>query len=120
MKIAQQGVKLFESCPARGTWIEIYLHYGLACACACRAPQGARGLKWPAAPDRVVGLAGRAPQGARGLKLPSTMVCCPIYKKAVLFQSMWIEMASGLRGGMLRKEARGLEFGVDKRSRKEG
>ena len=78
---------------------------------------------------------GRAPQGARGLKLPSTMgaeskppapcpargtmVCCPIYKKAVLFQSMWIEMAAGLRGGMLRKEARGLEFGVDKR-RKEG
>ena len=62
----------------------------------------------------------RAPQGVRGLKLPSTMVCCPIYKKAVLFQSMWIEMAAGLRGGMLRKEARGLEFGVDKRSRKEG
>lgn len=41
------------------------------------------------------------------------------YKKDVLFQSMWIEMAVGLRGGMLRKEARGLEFGVDKR-RKEG
>ena len=100
-----------------------------------RAPQGARGLKY-GDPQKEVEKLRRAPQGACGLKLPSTMgaeskppascpargtmVCCPIYKKAVLFQSMWIEMAVGLRGGMLRKEARGLEFGVDKRSRKEG
>lgn len=96
--------------------------------------KGARGLKYCNL-HIVHRIIGRAPQGVRGLKLPSTMgaeskppascsargtmVCCPIYKKAVLFQSMWIEMAAGLRGGMLRKEARGLEFGVDKRSRKE-
>ena len=56
--------------PVRGAWIEIGraapdLRLGLP----CRAPYGARGLKFSAQSEKSSGSARRAPYGARGLKL---------------------------------------------------
>ena len=55
------------SCPARGTWIEIAGRSTTAAPRRCRAPQGARGLKYGGTIYEVQYI-GRAPQGARGLK----------------------------------------------------
>ena len=56
-----------KSRPARGAWVEINIPVLAHNQYPCRAPQGARGLKyknlWTPVTD-----GGRAPQGARGLK----------------------------------------------------
>ena len=56
-----------QSCPSRGTWIEIFPGLQIALHALGRAPRGARGLK--SGHGRKVKIrASRAPRGARGLK----------------------------------------------------
>ena len=53
--------------PARGAWVEIEAVGRSKGGRRCRAPQGARGLKWLTQLIKRQ-VRGRAPQGARGLK----------------------------------------------------
>ena len=53
--------------PARGAWVEIYYWIDSMANASCRAPQGARGLKYIVVLSSVLRQS-RAPQGARGLK----------------------------------------------------
>ena len=58
----------FASCPSRGTWIEMNNHESQSNHETSRAPRGARGLKLEAALSPDDSCWCRAPRGARGLK----------------------------------------------------
>ena len=70
LKFEEVGIKLndIESCPSRGTWIEITGYVRRDFKRASRAPRGARGLKCLLRSVDDVLLPCRAPRGARGLK----------------------------------------------------
>ena len=53
---------------SRSAWIEIPVIMAISSMSRCRAPRGARGLKYFEILPFIV-WAGRAPRGARGLKL---------------------------------------------------
>ena len=71
MPFAHRGIARFKSCPSRGTWIEIPLGLGFVLPFLCRAPRGARGLKFSILRAYTMTHTGRAPRGARGLKFDS-------------------------------------------------
>ena len=75
---------------SRSAWIEIGGAVGAAALYRCRAPRGARGLKFNRA-DVQDASKSRAPRGARGLKLCG-QVCIPEKNMSRSSRSAWIEI----------------------------
>ena len=84
----------YQSCPSRGTWIEIRRRCPMRSAALGRAPRGARGLKYVVAPPSVGAVPCRAPRGARGLKLSKSLPG-PGDPRSCPSRGTWIEIHAG-------------------------